>query len=58
MEIETRELNRGWETSKGRIKKYIGVFVFLLIGVMISNWAASNQASASVGVYQSYVNSK
>lgn len=55
IEIETQELNRGWKTEKGRIKKYIGVGFFLLIGILVSLGAASHQASASVGVYEQHL---
>lgn len=56
VEIETQVLDRGWKTPKGRLKKYIGIFVFLLIGIAVSSWAASQQASGSIEVYQHYLN--
>lgn len=54
MKIETRELNRGWATEKGRIKKYIGLAMYILVALTISLWASNHQASASVSVYQNY----
>ncbi len=57
LRIDTQKFEMGYRTEKSRIKKYIGIFVFLLIGIAVSNIAASHQANGSVSVYQNYLQS-